>query len=191
MSFFQAVCFSSGRNTLREWVLICRPRHVFFSDIFTSPASFLKESGSSHFSGSDGCGVRNSVYMTNRAALFAWSIQCSSSTVMVMVSLMKPSIDASVDVIYTAKGYVFSRWLADCCFSSCGSKDPCGGFRSSVSQYSSQIRSLPRSIAASLTVIYYAGAGVMPKGNFKQIKASLLTIAMHVDAVVVILCIRR
>ena len=42
--------------------------------------------------------------MTNRAALFAQSIQCSSSTVMVMISSMKPSMDDSLAVIYTDKG---------------------------------------------------------------------------------------
>ena len=50
---------------------------------------------------------------------------------------------------------------------------------------------MPRSIAASLTVVYSTGVGVVPKGNLKQRKAKLLTIAMHVDAVVVFVCIRR
>ena len=45
---------------------------------------------------------------------------------MVMMSLMKPSIDFSVAMISTAKGSAFARWLADCCFSSSGSKDLCG-----------------------------------------------------------------
>ena len=72
--------------------------------------------------------------MTNRAALFERAIQCSSLTVMVMMSLMKPSIDASVAMISTAKGSAFSRWLADSCFYSGGSKDQCGDLRSSVSQ---------------------------------------------------------
>ena len=60
----------------------------------------------------------------------------------------------------------------------------CGEFRSSVSQDSSRSRSFPRSIAASLTVVYSAGTGVVPSGNLKQRKASSLTIAMHVNAVV-------
>ena len=68
--------------------------------------------------------------MTNRAAFFARSIQWSSSTVMVMMSSMKLSIDASVAVISTAKGSAFDRWLADCCFSSVGIKDLCGELRS-------------------------------------------------------------
>ena len=72
--------------------------------------------------------------MTNRAALFARSIQWSSSTVMVMMSSKKPSIDASVAMISTAKGSDFARWLADCGFSSVGSKDLCGELRSFVSQ---------------------------------------------------------
>ena len=168
-----------------------QPRHVFCSDSCPSPATFLNESGSSRFRGSDGCRGRNSVWMTNRAVLLARSIQCSSSTVMVTVSLMKPSIDASVTVISTAKGSVVARWLADLCFSYCGSKDRCVEFRSSVSKDSSQSRSLLRSIAASLTVVYSAGAGVVPKGNLKQRKASSSTIAMHVDAVFTCACIRQ
>ena len=111
-----------------------QPRHVFCSAGFPSPASFLNESESSRFRGSDGCSGRNSVCMTNRAALFVQSIQWSSSTVMAMMSSMKPSIDASVAVISTAKGSAFARWLADCYFSSVGIKDMCGKLRSFVSQ---------------------------------------------------------
>ena len=72
--------------------------------------------------------------MTNRAALFAQFIQCLSFTGMVMMPSMKPSMDVSVDVISTAKGYVVARWLDGCCFSSCGSKDLCSEFILSVSQ---------------------------------------------------------
>ena len=86
-------------------------RHVLCLASCPSPASFFKESGSSHFRGSGGCSGRNSVWMTNRAVLFARSIQCLSSTVMVRMSLMNPSIDASVDVISTAKGSSVTRWF--------------------------------------------------------------------------------
>ena len=110
------------------------PRHVLCLASFPSPASFLEEIGSSRFRGSDGCSGRNSVWMTNRAALFARSIQCSSSTLMVMMSSIKPYIDASVAVVSTAKGSDVARWLADFFFYSCGSKGCCGKFRSSVSQ---------------------------------------------------------
>ena len=145
----------------------------------------------SRFRGSDNCSGRNNVWMTNRAALFSRSIQCLSSTVMVMMSPMKPSIDASVVVISNAKGSAVAIWLVEFCFYSCGSKDWCGEFRSYVSKDSSQSRSLPRSIAASLTVVYSAGAGVVPKGSLKQRKDSSLTIVMHVDAVVAFACIWR
>ena len=191
MSFVRAVCFSSVRDTLRYWVLISQPRHVFCSASFPSPASFLNESGSSHFRGSDCCSGRNSVWMTNRAALLARSIQWSSSTVMVMMSLMKPSIDASVAMISATKGSAFARCLADWCFSSGGSKDLCGKLRSFVYQDWSWSRSLPRFIAASLIVLNCDGAGVVPKGNIKQRKASSSTITMHVDAVFACACIRR
>ena len=50
---------------------------------------------------------------------------------------------------------------------------------------------MPRSIAASLIVVYSAGARRVPKGNLKQIKASLSTIAMHGDAVFACSCIRQ
>ena len=50
---------------------------------------------------------------------------------------------------------------------------------------------MTRSIAASLTVVYSAGAGVVSKGSLKQRKASSSTIAMHVDTVFAFACIRR
>ena len=110
---------------------------------------------------------------------------------MVMMSLMNPSIDASVDLMSTAKGSDVSRWLADFCFSSCGSKYQCGEFSLSVSQDSSHSRYFLRSIAASLTVVYSDGDGVMPKGNLSQRKASLSTITMHVNTFVSFACIRQ
>ena len=77
MSLNQAVCFSFGRNTLKEWMFMSHPRQVFCLTSLLSPASFLKESGSSHFSGSDACSGHNSVWMTNRATPFSQSIQFS------------------------------------------------------------------------------------------------------------------
>ena len=50
------------------------------------PESFLRESGSSHFRGSDAFSGPKSVKLTNKTALFALSIQYLSSTVMVMMS---------------------------------------------------------------------------------------------------------
>ena len=191
MSVVQAICFSSGSNTLRDLVFMYHPRHVLCSASCPSPAIFLKESVSYCFRGSDVCSGRNSVWMTNRAALFARSIQWSSSIIMVMMLSMNPYIDASVDVMSTAKGCAVEIWLADFCSSSCGSKDWCGEFRSSVSQDSSRSRLLPRSISASLTVVYSSVAGVVPKDNLSQRNTSLLTIAMYVDAVVAFACIRQ
>ena len=75
-------------------------RHVLCSASFSSPASFLKDSGSSRLRGSDGCNGRNSVWMTNIAAVFSRSIQFLSLTAMVIISLMNPYIDASVAVIF-------------------------------------------------------------------------------------------
>ena len=105
--------------------------------------------------------------MTNRAALFSQSIQCLSSTAMVTISLMNPSIDVYVAVMSNAKGSAIARWRVDLCFYSCVSKDRCGNFRSSVSQDSSRSILLPRSIAASLIVVYSSGAGVVTKGILK------------------------
>ena len=103
---------------------------------------------------------------------------------------MNPSIDASVDVISTAKCSSITRCLADCCFSFCGIKDWCGEFRSSVSHDSYRSRSLSRSIDASLTVVYSAVSGLVLKRNLSQRKANLSTITMHVNAIVAFACIR-
>ena len=127
--------------------------------------------------------------MTNRAALFARYIQCVSSTAMVMMSSINPYIDASFDVIYTANGYAVVIWPVDCCLSSCVSKDWCGEFRPSVSQDLSRRRSFPRSVDASLIVVYSAGAGVVSKGNLRQRKDSSSTIDLHVNAVISFACI--
>ena len=58
-----------------------------------------------------------------------------------------------------------------------------------MSQDSSRSRSLPKSIAASLIVVYSSGADVVPKGNLRQRKYMLSTIEMNVDAVVAFACI--
>ena len=50
---------------------------------------------------------------------------------------------------------------------------------------------MPRSIANSQTVAHYAGVDVLLKVNLRQRKASLSTIAMHVDAVSAFAYIRR
>ena len=49
----------------------------------------------------------------------------------------------------------------------------------------------PRSIAALRTVVYSAGAGVVPKGNRRQKNSSSSTISIQVHAVVAFACIRR
>ena len=72
------------------------------------PVSFLKESLFSHLRGSDGCSGRNIVLMTNRAALFAHSIRYSPLTVIVMRLSMNPSVDASVVLMSTARGFAFA-----------------------------------------------------------------------------------
>ena len=74
MSVAKAVWLSFGRNYRMEWVCMYHPMHVFFSSNFSSLTSFLKESGSSRLRGSNGCSGRNSIWITNRAALFESSI---------------------------------------------------------------------------------------------------------------------
>ena len=75
-----------------------------FSSNFSSLTSFLKESGSSCLRGSNGCSGRNSVWITNRAAIFESSIHCFPSTVMVAILSMNPYIDSSVAVMSNARG---------------------------------------------------------------------------------------
>ena len=66
-----------------------------------------------------------------------------------------------------------------------------GEFRSSVYQDSYRHRLFPRYIAASLTVVYSDGKGVVPKGNRMQRKTSYYNIVMHFDVVVLFACIRH
>ena len=49
--------------------------------------------------------------MTSSAAIFVHSIQCLSSTVMVMMSSLNPSIDASVAVMSTARVSAFTKMV--------------------------------------------------------------------------------
>ena len=80
------------------------PKHVLCSASFPSLTRFLREIGLSCLRGFDVCSGLNSVRMTNRATLFARSIQFPSSTVMAMLLLMKPSIDASVALMSNDRG---------------------------------------------------------------------------------------
>ena len=171
---------------------VCPTLGMFFSHLFSPPPQVsLRRVDHLILRGYGGCSGRNSVCMTNRAALLAHSIQCSPSTVMVMMSSMNPSIDASVAVMPTTRGSAFARWFSGSCLSSFGSEDMCGELRLSVYQDFSLSRSFPRSIEALLTVVYYSGAGFVPKGNHMQRKTGFSTIAMQVDLVVAFSCIRR
>ena len=105
----QAVCLYFGINNLKAWVFMYHPRQVLLFTSFLFPAIFLRESGSSHSSGSDACSGPNSVRMTNKAALFACSIQYLSCTVMIIMSSMNPSIDVSLELMFTARESAFSR----------------------------------------------------------------------------------
>ena len=44
-------------------------------------------------------------------------------------------------------------------------------------------RLFPRSVSASLMMVYYDGAGVLPKGRRRQKKAGFPTIVIHVSAI--------
>ena len=55
MLLTQDLCFSLGRNTLKEWVFMSHPRQVLRSSILPSPVIFLRDSGLSRFSGSYDC----------------------------------------------------------------------------------------------------------------------------------------
>ena len=53
------------------------------------------------------------------------------------------------------------------------------------------MRSLPSSISDSLLAVYFSGAGVVPKGKRRQMKASFPTIVMHVDTICAFAWTRR
>ena len=165
-------------------MFVSHPRQVLRSSSPPTPASFLRDSGSSCFSGSDAFSGWNIVLMTNRAAIFARSTQCLSSTVVVVIFLMKPSIDASLAVMYTSRGYVFAKLSSEWCLFSSRSRFLCGKLRYVVSCDSSLSSSFPRSIATLLIVSYSSGVGVVPKGNRRQRNFGLSTIYIQVNVVV-------
>ena len=191
MLFTQAFYLSFGRNTLKEWLFMTHLRQVLLPASFPSHASFLRESGSSRFSASYACSGFNIVWMPNKAALFDRSIQYLSSTVIEMMLLMNPSIDASLESMFTARGSDFEIWSAEWRLSFSGSMFLCGELRYVVSNDSSLSRLFPMSIPASLVVVYSYGAGVVPKSGCRQRKATLSTILIQVDVVLVLAWIWR
>ena len=68
----------------------------------TSPESFHSERVSYCFVGLWVCSGLNMVWMTNMALFLTRSTQHGSSRVMVMISFMNPSIEASFDSIFTS-----------------------------------------------------------------------------------------
>ena len=91
----QAVSLSCGMNTRTEPVWMSQPRHVLRLASWTSPTSLRSERGSYHFRGFLGCQGLNMVWMINKAAFSAHSTQCGLPMVMVMMSSMNTSIEAS------------------------------------------------------------------------------------------------
>ena len=130
---------------------------------FPSLASFLRESRLSCSSGSDAFSGSNHVWMTNTAAVFARFIQYLLSTVMVIILLMNPSIDASLASMLSARGSYFARWYTDWRLSSSWSRFLCGEWISVVPHKSSLSRSFTRYIADFLIVVNSSGVGVVPK----------------------------
>ena len=104
---------------------------------------------------------------------------------------MNPSINSYVDLMSTARGSDFERWSYECHSFSSGSRFLCVEVRYVVNHDSYLIRSLPRSIAALLVVVYSADAGVVPKGNHRQRRASLSNISMQVEVAAAFAWIQR
>ena len=77
ISVVQAVCFSSGSNTLRKRLFMSHPKHVFCLASCPSSTSFLRDGGPSSFRGSDGCSGQNSIFPVTqiRSMLSSKSLQ--------------------------------------------------------------------------------------------------------------------
>ena len=172
ISLTQAVYFYCGMNTLKEWVLMYHLRQVLHSASLPFPVVFLREGVLSRSIGSDAFSGQKSVWIINKAAFFARFIQYLSLIGMVKMSSMNPSIDYSLDSMFTTMGSTFERWSADCYLSSSGSRFICGELWYVVSHDSSLSRWFLRSIAYLQMVVYSDGAVVVPKGIHMQIKAS-------------------
>ena len=158
-----------------------QPIQVLRSSSRTSTVSLRSEKGLYIFRGSLECSSLNMVCMTNKAAFLARSTQHGSEMVMVIMSLMNPSIEASFDSILIARWYALTSESEAGRYSSLGSKCILGNWRLSAPHGASARRSFPRLIAASLMVLYSSGTGVVPNARHSYIKDIFPTIAMHVD----------
>ena len=191
MSCNHAISFYLIINTNRERVWMYQPIKFLRLARWTSTARVRSERGSSRFRGSLGCSGLNMVWMTNKSAFLARYTQHGSSMVMVMMSSMNSYIKASFSLIFTASWSALTSESEACIYSSLGRKFLWGNWRFVTSHGVSSRISSPRSIAASLMVVYYASAGVVPKGRRRQRKYSFSTIAMHDDAICAFVWTRR
>ena len=110
MLCIQAVSFSRGRNTRRKRVWMFHPRQVLCLIRWPSPASLRSERRLYRFRGLSDFRGLNMVWMINKSAFLAISTQYWSSIVMVMISWMNPSIEASFDSIFITIWSDLTSW---------------------------------------------------------------------------------
>ena len=162
-----------------------QPRHVLNLESRPSPDSMQSEWGSSCFIGSEDYMSLNIMWTTNKAAFFVRSNQLGSWMVMVMMSSMNPSIEASFALMSTSSWSDCTNGYEGGRLASLGSNCLWGDCRYVMSHEVSVSRSFQSYITVALVVVYSSGAGVVPKGKHMNRKANLPTIAMHVDDICV------
>ena len=104
---------------------------------------------------------------------------------------MNPSIEASFASISTMSWSALTSGSESGRDSYLGSKCWWGDCRFVASHDVSAGISLPRSISASLMVVYNDGADLVPKGRCRQRKASFTTVEMHVATICAFVRTRR
>ena len=118
----QSVSFYLCSNNRRERFVIPCTRHVLHSESRPSSVSLRSKRGLYCFSVSEEYSSLNMVWMKNKAAFLARPTHLGLSMMMVMMSSMNKSIDASFALISTASWYDWISGSEGGRYSSMGSK---------------------------------------------------------------------
>ena len=144
-----------------------------------------------HFSIFEECSGLNMVWIVNNDTFLGLSTQIGTSMVMVIMSLLNPSIKYSFASMSTASASACTSGSFPGWYSSSWSRCLWGGWSSAASHDLSPRRSFPRLVAASLNVMYSYDAIVVLKSSRRHSRASWSTMAMHVDAICAFVWVRQ
>ena len=121
--------------------------------------------------------------MSTKAEVLARSTKFGSSVVMVMISSINPSIEASFALVSTSSSYAWTSGSCNGWYYSSLISCLWGDWSSIAYHNLSLRRSFTRSIVSLLTVVYSAGMAVIMKIKWRNSRSIFYTMAIHVDGI--------